>query len=304
MLLLGALMIFAISACTPEGVINKTKYNGEKITNTCDAFKEEIQAITNANSSTKLVVAEYDNSDFDYYYLEPGQFEIKDGFLNFRLIGDLEFEKYLTKGIGITIAGTYESVEMLRSLENPQSGNIGSLLITREYYDANKEPVFMYKMPIEGNAKDLDGKKIKLTFTVAKYKKGKVKKVFCKSDEVPLGPITPACCDAYPWDQADPQSVIPMPEVKIDDENYKYRGFTGTLDLIFPENSVKFDQNLLTTAIQDYIMRYSQAGYQVTSIDLEGWASLGGVEERNQQLSERRATAVHDDLKKSMGGFG
>lgn len=293
-------MILAISACTPEGVINKTKYNGEKITNTCDAFKEEIQGITNANSSTKLVVAEYDNSDFEYYYLEPGQFEIKDGFLNFRLIGDIEFEKYLTKGIAITIAGTYESVEMLRSMENPQSGDVGMLKVDREYYDANKDPVFMYKMPIDGNTADLNGKKIKLTFTVAKYKKGKLKKVFCKSDEVPLGPITPACCDAYPWDQADPQSVISMPEVKIDDENYKYRGFTGTLDLIFPENSVKFDQNLLTTAIQDYIQRYSKAGYKVSSIDLEGWASLGGVEERNQQLSERRANAVYVDLKKSL----
>ncbi len=89
-------MVFG--ACTPEGVINKTKYNGEKITNTCDSFKEEVQAIMDANSNTaRLVVAEYDNSDIDYYYLEPGQYEIKDGMLNFRFIGDLEYEKYLTK---------------------------------------------------------------------------------------------------------------------------------------------------------------------------------------------------------------
>ncbi len=300
-LVLGAFTLLAFAACTPEGVINKTKYNGEKITNTCDSFKEEIQGIVSANSnSAKLIVAEEDNSDVDYYYLEPGQYEIKDGSLNFRLIGDLEYEKYLTKGIAITIKGSYNSLDHLNSMEKAPNGEIGSLMIDRAYYDANKEPVFMYKMPIAGNAADLNGKQVKLAFTVAKYKKGKLKKVLCNSQEVPLGPIGPACCTFQPWDGADPQSVITMPDVKIDDENYKYRGFTGTLDLIFPENSVKFDQNLLTTAIKDYIKKYTDVGYKATNINLEGWASLGGLESRNQELSERRAKAVYDDLRKTL----
>jgi outer membrane protein OmpA-like peptidoglycan-associated protein len=298
---LGAFVVLAFSACTPEGVINKTKYNGEKITNTCDSFKEEIQGIVSANSnSAKLVVAEEDNSDIDYYYLEPAQYELKDGFLNFRLAGDLEYEKYLTKGIAITIKGTYSSLDHLNSLEKSASGEVGTLMIDRAFYDANKEPVFMYKMPLTADVKDLNGKQIKLSFMVAKYKKGKLKKILCNSQEVPLGPITPACCTFQPWDGADPQSVIALPDVKIDDENYKYRGFTGTLDLIFPENSVKFDQNLLTTAIKDYIKRYTSVGYKVSSINLEGWASLGGKEDRNQELSERRAKAVYDDLNKSL----
>ncbi len=301
MLFLGAFVVLAFSACTPEGVINKTKYNGEKITNTCDSFKEEIQGIVSANSnSAKLVVAEEDNSDIDYYYLEPAQYELKDGFLNFRLAGDLEYEKYLTKGIAITIKGTYSSLDHLNSLEKSASGEVGTLMIDRAFYDANKEPVFMYKMPLTADVKDLNGKQIKLSFMVAKYKKGKLKKILCNSQEVPLGPITPACCTFQPWDGADPQSVIALPDVKIDDENYKYRGFTGTLDLIFPENSVKFDQNLLTTAIKDYIKRYTSVGYKVSSINLEGWASLGGKEDRNQELSERRAKAVYDDLNKSL----
>ena len=301
MLFLGAFVVLAFSACTPEGVINKTKYNGEKITNTCDSFKEEIQGIVSANSnSAKLVVAEEDNSDIDYYYLEPAQYELKDGFLNFRLAGDLEYEKYLTKGIAITIKGSYNSLDHLNSLEKSASGEVGTLMIDRAFYDANKEPVFMYKMPLTADIKDLNGKQIKLSFMVAKYKKGKLKKILCNSQEVPLGPITPACCTFQPWDGADVQSVIALPDVKIDDENYKYRGFTGTLDLIFPENSVKFDQNLLTTAIKDYINRYTSVGYKVTSINLEGWASLGGKEERNQELSERRAKAVYDDLNKSL----
>jgi tetratricopeptide (TPR) repeat protein len=300
-MLLGAIVVLAFSACTPEGVINKTKYNGEKITNTCDSFKEEMQGIISANSnSAKLVVAEEDNADVPYYYLEPGQYEIKDGNLNFRLAGDLEYEKYLTKGIGITIMASYTSLDHLSSMEKSKTGEIGSLLIDRAYYDAHKEPVFMYSIPVGGDAKDLNGKQVKLTFMVAKYKKGKLKKILCNSKEVPLGPIGPACCTFQPWDGADPQSVIAMPDVKINDENYKYRGFTGTLDLIFPENSVKFDQNLLTTAIKDYIKKYTDVGYKVTSISLEGWASLGGLESRNQELSERRSKAVYDDLRKSI----
>lgn len=300
--LMGAAAVMAFSACTPEGVINKTKYNGEKITNTCDSFKEEIQSIISANSNTaKLVVAEEDNSDIDYYYLEPAQYEIKDEVLNFRLAGDLEYEKYLTKGVAITVKASYSSLDHLNSMEKSPSGEAGALKVDRVYYDANKEPVFMYKMPLAVSEKDLSGKQIKLSFTVEKYnKKGTKKKVLCNSQEVPLGPVSPACCTFQPWDGANPESVIALPDVKINDENYKYRGFTGTLDLIFPENSVKFDQNLLTTAIKDYIKKYTDVGYKVTSINLEGWASLGGKEDKNQELSERRAKAVYDDLKKSL----
>ena len=302
LLILSLSMILVISACTPEGVINKTKYNGEKITNTCDSFKEEVQSLMDANNNTaKLVVAEYDNSDFDEYILDPGQYEIKDGNLNFRFAGDLEYEKYLTKGIAITISATYQSMDHLKGRENPSSGNVGSLKIDRAYYDAHKNPVFMYSIPIEGgHDADLNGKQIKLSFMVAKYKKGKLKKVFCKTDEAPLGPVSPACCTSQPWEKADPQSVIEMPDVKIDDENYKYRGFTGTLDLIFPMGSTKFDKSLLSSAIQDYIRKYESYGYSVSNINLEGYASMGGAEEKNQILSEARAKAVYEDLVAAM----
>ncbi len=295
-----AAMLIAIlfSACTPEGVINKTKYQGEKITNTCDSFKEEIDALISANSNTaELVVAEYDNSDIDYYYLEPGQYEIKDGSLNWRFAGDIEYEKYLHKGIAMHVSASYEALDHLKGMEKTTSGDLGMLVVDRAYYDANKEPAFMYKMDISGNDQALEGKQIKLKFTVVKYnKKGKIKKVFCESDEVPLGPVTPACCTFQPWEKADPASVIAMPSVDIEDEKYKYRGFTGDLDLIFPMGSVVFDKEKLSGAIQDYIKRYEQKGYSVTDVSLDGYASLGGEEAKNQELSERRAKAVYEDL--------
>lgn len=299
--LAAAFLALIFSACTPEGVINKTKYQGEKITNTCDSFKEEVDALLAANSnSAELVVPEYDN-DMDYYYLEPGQYEIKDGYLNWRFAGDLEYDKYLLKGIAIHVSASYEALDHLKGMEKTTSGDLGMLVVDRAYYDANKEPAFMYKLPITGNEKVIEGKQIKLKFTVVKYKKGKVKKVFCNTDEVPLGPVTPACCTYQAWDKADPSSVIAMPEVDIQDEKYKYRGFTGTLDLIFPMGSVEFDKAKLSGAIQDYIKRYEQKGYAVRDVNLDGYASMGGEEGKNQILSERRAKAVYEDLVVAMG---
>lgn len=298
-LFIASSLIF--SACTPEGVINKTKYQGEKITNTCETFEEEIKQLISANSSmSQLVVAEYDNSDFDYYYLDPGQYEIKDGMLNFRFAGDLEYEKYLVKGVAIHVNASFKSMDHLSSMDSPNEGSAGMLVVDRAYYDSHKDPVFMYSIPLENDA-DLNGRQISLTFSVAKYKKnGDLKKVFCNSVEVPIGPVTPACCTFQPWQKASPQSVIEMPEVKIKDENYKHKGFTGTLDLIFPMNSTKFDKEFLTKAIQDYIMKYENLGYDIQNVNLEGYASLGGTEEYNQTLSEKRATIVREDLEKSL----
>lgn len=303
LVLLFLLSSFAFFACTPEGVINKTKYQGEKITNTCETFAEEIEALASANGDpAALNVAEYDNSDFEDYHLDPGQWEIKDGMLNFRFSGDLEYEKYLTKGVAIHVMASFSSMDHLAGMENPTQGEAGMLIVDRAYYDAHKNPSFMYSIPIQGiSDSDLNGKQISVSFAVAKYnKKGKLKKVFCNSMEVPLGPVSPACCTYQPFDKAAPQSVISMPDVRIEDETYRYRGFTGTLDLIFPENSTKFDKELLSEAIQDYIKKYQELGYQVSSINLEGYASLGGKEGFNQNLSEKRAEAVKNDLMASL----
>ncbi len=287
-----------IASCTPEGVINKTKYNGEKVTYTCDDFKADVDNLAGSNSTAaSLVVAEYDNSDFDYYYLEPGQWEIKDGNLNFRLAQDFEYEKFLTKGTAIHVIAKYKSLDHLAQIENPNSGEIATLVVDEEYYNAHKTPFMLYQIPVPADA---DGRQITLEFSIVKYKKGKIKKVFCNSVEVPLGIASPACCSFQPWENTDLQSVIEMPEVQIADERYRYRGFTGTLDFIFPMNSTKFDKELLATAIRNHVRVYDSLGYAVTSISLEGYASLGGKETLNQKLSERRAKAVYDDLVASL----
>ncbi len=292
--------VLLLAACTPEGVINKTKYNGEKVTNTCETFTEEVNALIAGNAKTgELIVAQYDNSDFGYFFLEPGQWEIKDGNLNFRLGSDLEYEKYLVKGVAIHVTASYKSAEHLAGLENPNAGDIGTLIVDHDYWNAHKDPFMLYQIPApEG----VNGKQIILKFSVVKYKKGKIKKEFCNSVEVPLGPAEPQCCTWQPWENAGGQSLVEMPDVKIEDETYRYRGFTGTLDLIFPENSTQFDKKLLSSAIQDYIKKYETKGFSVTSINIEGFASLGGKLDYNQKLSDKRATAVAEDLKVALNG--
>lgn len=289
--------------CTPEGVINKTKYEGQKIVNTCDGFKSEVQALSEANSGASILrIAEYDNSDFGPNFLEPGQFEIRGDTLYFRLINDLEYEKYLHKGVAIHVLAEYQALEHLSDLEEEPMGSFDALIIDRAYYDANKNPYFLYKIPV---GHKLDGKQIRLRFAVVQYdKKGRLKKVFCNSLEQPIGVIEPSCCTYEPWDPVRLKSVVKLPTLPISPVTYRIKDLTGTIDLIFPMNSIKFDRQKLNDVIFNYVSKYEEEGYKLKSIDMKGYASQGGTVEYNLDLSRRRCEAVYRDLKKHMAKLG
>ena len=156
-LLYGALAV-AATGCGPEGLINKTKYNGKKVTNTCETFQSEVKALLEANTGpNKLRTSEYDNSQFDYFFLEPGQFEIKGDTVYFRLIGDLEYGKYLTKGTAIHVSGKANSLEHLKNMEEEPSSDLGMMVIDENYWKNNQVPYFGYKLPV---GTKLDGKQI------------------------------------------------------------------------------------------------------------------------------------------------
>jgi tetratricopeptide (TPR) repeat protein len=297
------LMTLFMFQCTPEGVINKTKYEGQKVINTCDNFKREVQALSEANSGASILRrAEYDNSDFGPNFLEPGQFEIRGDTLYFRLIKDLEYEKYLHKGVAIHVLAEYQALDHLSGLEKEPMGSLGTLIIDRAYYDANKNPYFLYKIPV---GHKLDGKQIRLRFAVVQYdKKGKVKKVFCNSLEQPIGVIEPSCCTYEPWDPVRLKSVIDLPTLPISPVTYRIKDMTGTIDLIFPMNSIKFDRQKLNDVIFTYVSKYEEEGYQLKSIDMKGYASQGGTVEYNLDLSRRRCEAVYLDLKRHMAKLG
>lgn len=292
------LVVVLLSACKPEGFINKVKYNGEKYINTCETFTADInKLIQNNTQSNILKVSEYDNSDFTYYYLEQGQYEIKDDTLYFRLVQDLEYAQYLDKGVAVHVNASYKAVEAIKDLESSKEGSLGTLVVDRKYYVFNRKPFFLYKFGLDG--KSLEGKQLMLSFAIAKYdKNGNIKQYYCQTDEQPIGTAFPACCTANPWQQVSLQSVVDIPEVKVNDETYRYEGFTGTIDVLFNESSAKLsdDTSFSALVIQAFVEKYKNLGYRIGAVDLEGYASPGGKEKYNLKLSQKRA----DALKKSL----
>ncbi len=286
-------------ACGPKDLINKTKYGGKTYKNTCASFKKEVQATLDANNDpTTLRVAEYDNSQFDPLFVEPGQFIQAKDTLYFRLANDLEYAKYLQKGVAIMVRVDYAAPAQLANQEADPQGTIGELTITEAYYKAHSQPFFVYKVPLGG--KKLDGKQVSLYFSIVKLdNKGKIAKVYCDSRKNPYGPSSPACCTAQPWAQVRTGMKAALPDLPIRDEQYRYEGFQGTLDLIFPIMSTKFDKKELTDAIMQYVMKYEQMGYQVQAIQIDGYASPDGRLELNQKLSQGRMEAVAEDVRKN-----
>ncbi|MDX2247498.1 MAG: hypothetical protein SF052_12010 [Bacteroidia bacterium] len=292
------LAVVLLSACKPEGLINKVKYNGAKYVNTCETFTADItKLIQNNTQSSVLKVSEYDNSDFTYYYLEQGQYEIKKDTLYFRLAQDLEYAQYLDKGVAVHVNASYKAVDQIQDLEVSKAGDLGTLVVNREYYVANRKPFFLYKFPLGG--KSLEGKQLMLSFAIAKYDKtGKVKQYFCETDAKPVGTAFPSCCSATPWQAAGLQSIIEIPSINVKDETYRYEGFTGTIDVMFQEGSFKLadDTSFSALLIQAFVEKYKNFGYKIDNVSLEGWASPGGKEAFNMKLSQQRAEALKKAL--------
>jgi tetratricopeptide (TPR) repeat protein/outer membrane protein OmpA-like peptidoglycan-associated protein len=300
---LSSLILFlSLTGCKPDGFINKVNYKGEKYINTCTSFTEEVGKLVADNSEpTKLTVSQYDNSDFKYYYLEPGQFEIIDDTLKFRLASDLNYPKYLDKGVAVHVFASFAANEKVAELESNPSGEIGKMVVSREYYVANRRPFFIYKFPLDGA--EVEGKQIKLAFSIVKYdSKGKIKKVFCNSETEPIGIAMPACCTSIPWENTSLQSVIDFPKLEVNDESFSYEGFTGTIDVSFDENSYSFPDTLLGDLIQAYINKFKEFDFKPAKVDIKGYASPGGKESLNQTLSENRAKIVEEGVHKYNNG--
>lgn len=298
------LAIVWIAGCTDPNIISKTKIDGKQVIKTCDDFKKEVSALIEANAANATFrAAENDNAEFNYWFLEPGQFEQKGDTLYFRLRNDLEYAKYLTKGAAILVKAQYTSQDHLQDIEKDPSGQLGALTIDENYIKKNSKPFLVYKMPVQGR---LNGKQITFQFTAVQLdtKTGKVKRVFCDTEAKPVGPLDGECCTDKAYDRVRPKSIVSMPAIDIKDENYRYRGITGTLDLIFPMSSTKFDRKQLTLVIKDYVTKYEAEGYKLKTIDMSGWASQGGKVDFNQKLSEARVQAVMADLKEAYDKAG
>ncbi len=292
---------FLLSSCN-KNVINKTVYEGKKVKNTCESFSADVKAVEESNSDpSALMIAQYDNADFGPAFLEPGQFIIREDTLYFRLVNDFPYEKYLKKRVAVYVNPSFKSMEHLQGMEETPEGTLPTIVITEDYYNANKD-MFVYKTPV---TEAVNGKQLTLSFSVVKFnKKGQVKKVYCNTVDAPVGAITPACCTYLPWEPVRPKTVVQTPELKVGKAMYRYKNFTGTLDLIFPMNSIKFDRSKVHEAIFDYLKKYEDEGYKLASAELKGYASQGGTVDYNQDLSQRRADAVTQELRQKLAEAG
>ncbi len=302
---MALLAILVLSSCKPEGFINKVKYNGETFVNTCESFTADVNKLIAANSNAaKLSIAEYDNTDFTYFYLEPGQLEVKGDTLYCRLASDLDYPRYLDKGVAVHVNASYQASAQLKSMETDVEGSLGTLMVDRAYYIANRKPFFLYKFPLGG--KTVEGKQIMLSFAIAKYKNsGDLKNYFCETQATPIGTATPSCCTAQRWEPAGPQSVVATPALNVTAETFRYQGFTGTIDVMFMEGSADLDDDssFSTVLITSFVKKYKDLGYKITRIDLSGFASPGGTVKLNQGLSQERADALKKGLEALNGNI-
>lgn len=292
-LLIAGSLALTLSSCKPEGYINTVKYDGKKVVNTCESFSEEVSRVIDANRSANLLqVARGDNSDRAYFYLDRGQFEVKNDTLFFRLNQDFEYRNYLDKGVAVWVNVAYQTPEGIRDIELPAEGAVGRIVVDRPYYVANNKPEFSYKIPLGGQP--VAGKQILLSFGIAKYTKaGDLKKVFCETEAAPIGTATPGCCTDVPWNTAQLQSVIDLPKLEVKDESYRYRGFTGTLDILFNESSFAVPDTVMgPLMIQAFVDKFKKFGYDIQTINLTGYASPGGKEPYNEKLAQKRAETI------------
>ena len=102
-LVLGITTALSFFACgSTSGLINKVKRGDKVYENSCTTFQEDVKNVLDANSQSEILsVSQYENSQYDYFYLEPGQFVIQGDTLLFRLKKDLNYNAYVDPQIAI-----------------------------------------------------------------------------------------------------------------------------------------------------------------------------------------------------------
>lgn len=296
---IGVLSFFALlSACRPEGFINKVKYEGTKYLNTCTTFQEEVNKVIAKNQEpTRLRVSEANQTGMQFYYLEEGQYMLKQDTLFFRLADDLAHAQYLDDEVALLVNARYRTPEALTAYAEDPVGEIGTLVIDRAYYNQHKGIYLLYQLPLNGTV--LDGRQLLLSFAIAKLSEtGEVVEYFCETDAQPLGTIEPACCTAEAWEAVTLPTIVAMPDLEVSTQRFVYQGFTGTIDVFFEPNSTDLsdDSTFSTDLIQSYIDDYQATDYGIDRLKLTGYASPPGRAAYNQRLSERRAESLLQGL--------
>lgn len=292
------LMGASLWSCKPEGYINKVKYDGQKYVNTCASFHEDVSKLLQKNQNANtLQISKYDNTDFEYFYLEPGQFEIVNDTLFFRLNKDLDYATYLAKGVAVHVNVMSRPVASLTDMQGTAEEDHGTIVVNEPYLAEHARPFFLYQLPVDGQA--LAGRQLMLSFGIAQYDKtGQLESYYCETEAQPLGAAEVACCTATPWKNAKLQTEVNQPNLNVTAQSFKFDKLTGTIDVIFDQGSASLEDDSTFDAmlIQQFVDQYGAGDYGLTQLELTGYASPEGRQTNNEELSDERANSLKNAL--------
>lgn len=255
------------SISSPIEIIPKDTIISVFPANTLDSF-------FTANSNINFLQASrYDNAAYPYYYLEPGQIDVDTDTLRLRLENDIVTQQLFEAGNSLRIKLISWSGDSLSQLE-----------LNKETFTQTQSPYFYYRFPV--NALTLQGKKLQLEYQILDEQKLIRQKTF-----------NLACCDGKAWEAIGLATKQKLPAIDLPTDTFHYDGFTGVLDIQFPNNNTVIQNaNETLNQVQAQLDKFRAIGYKVKEIEILGYASIKGDADLNQKLSEERAASVRKGL--------
>lgn len=290
-----------IGSCgSTSGLINKVKSGDKVYENSCTSFQADVQKLLAANAAVEgLPIATYDNTSYDYFYLEPGQFEVRGDTLRFRLKEDLNYAQYVDNDIAIEVTVTFEAPGYLDGKMYPKAGKAGVIKVDRAYFVRHRRPLFFYELPLKGVP--IAGRQLAVSFQIARYEGSTRAETLCETEMTPLGKIMPTCCEGDVWQSARPQSIAELPVLATQPDTFAYAGFRAAMDIYFQDNAYVVPDGLPATALQSILATLAEADFAPSRIIVTAFAGADGQSTLREAQAKRQADAVVAQLKTIAG---
>lgn len=296
-LILATYILSCLCACgSTSGLINKVKRGDKVYENSCTSFLEDVNKLLVANQkSTILPLSEYENSAYDYFYLEPGQFEFKGDTLLFRLKEDLNYGAYIDANIAIHVKLAFKAPVALQGRMVPRERELGTIVVDRAYFLRNSRPFFLYKIPLKGMP--VAGRQLMISFGIVELDKGEIKQYFCETDSKPIETAKPACCIAQVWEQTDLQVIADLPVLDIDADTFAYAGFRAKMDIRYKDGIYSPSASLPASVLQSLFSDLQTKDYRATRINIRAYPAILGDPAINLAESKQQAATVFSSIK-------
>ncbi|MFK7970177.1 MAG: tetratricopeptide repeat protein [Bacteroidia bacterium] len=295
-LILTALIVCLLQACgSTSGLINKVKRGDTVYENSCTKFQEDVNRLIEANKQPNvLAVSQYENSAYDYFYLEPGQFTMQGDTLLFRLKEDLNYAGYIDPNTAIHVNLSFKAPADVAERMIPREREIGTIVVDRGYYLRNSRPFFVYQIPLRGMP--VAGRQLMMSFSIVSLNKGVVDEYHCETENKPIGTAMPACCTAAIWEAASLQTIADIPALNIQPDTFAYAGFRAMLDIAFQDNVIEAPGSLPASALQSLLANLKGMDYHASRINITAYPAILGDPALNLGKAKLQASTVYETL--------